>query len=358
MTSLVSVVIPHFDRSELLALAVASVMSSSEKEFDVVIVDDGSSADEWRQVQSLGNERVSVIRRSDGHKGPSRCRNLGVAASRASYIVFLDSDDIMAPWCLETRLRTAMEEPAADCWVFPVLLFRDSPGDQRFLWNKMKNGIDDAARFASSDPPWHTSSPLWKKSSLLGFGGFNEEVIYGDDSDMHLRALLSGIAARQYPESLPDVFVRRSEAPRITNSLSPALVESRRVRLREGTRFLKDTPTASGLLRCWEAQYFAEAEFLLFNHREATEPVGKVLDAWESEFSPAVSLRRTVRAYFAAALACRRRAYLMVRIARRIVMRLVPPAFFSFGGEVTPVMATEPAILEVRKRMHFETGKP
>jgi len=354
MIPLVSVVIPHFERSDLLRSTVASVLASSESRCDIVIVDDGSSANEWRHSQSLGSDRVTVIRRETGRKGPSRCRNLGVAAALAGYIVFLDSDDLMAPWCIETRLKTAAGDPDADCWVFPVLLFRDFPGDQDLLWNRMRTGTDDATRFASSDSPWHTSSPMWKKSAFEKFGGFNEAVLYGDDSDLHLRALLSGVVARQYPEAVPDVFIRRSDAPRITNSLSPALVESRRTRLHEGTRFLKNTPAATQQVRCWEAQYFAEAEFLLFNHPAAAGPVANVLDAWESEFSPARSLRTIVRGYFGVALACRQRAYLLVRIARRIVMILLPPVFFAGGGAIEPVVASEAAMSEVRKRMNAQ----
>ncbi|HVF38864.1 MAG TPA: glycosyltransferase family 2 protein, partial [Gemmatimonadaceae bacterium] len=287
---LVSVVIPHFDRAELLAATVSSVLASTDDRFDIVIVDDGSCAAEWRRVEALRGGRVSVIRRVDGRKGPSRCRNLGVAASNGSFILFLDSDDLMAPWCIETRLAKTVDTPSADCWIFPVLQFREFPGDLNLLWNRMQTERDEATRFASSDPPWHTSGPLWRKDALQTFGGFNELVLYGDDSDMHLRALLSGIKTSKYPDELPDVFVRRSNEPRITNSLSPELIESRRVRLHEGTKLLKGRASTEHLA-CWEAQYFTEAEFLLFNHPESSEPVEKVLDAWEDEFRPQPVLR-------------------------------------------------------------------
>lgn len=351
---LVSIVIPHFERSGLLRQAVASVLQSSEERFEVIVVDDGSSPAEWRAIQSLRSDRVQVIRRSDGLKGPSRCRNLGVAASRSEFIVFLDSDDVMAGWCLRSRLTAAMQAPDADCWVFPVLLFSDVPGDGDRLWNRMITGEDDAMRFARSDSPWHTSSPLWRKTSLTSLGGFNETVFYGDDSDLHLRALLSGVAVRQYPDAIPDIFVRRSSVSRITNSLDDAVVESRRVRLREGTRFLRSRENATPYLRTWEGQYFTEGEFLLFNHRDATEPVRKVLEDWETAFAPSPTLRRTVHAYFATALACRHKTYLLLRIARRLAMQLLPPEFFPRGESEHQATVPPNLIKEVQNRIHAQ----
>ena len=345
--------------------------ASSEQRFEIIVVDDGSDDADWQALQALADLRTKVMQRTDGTKGPSRCRNLGLAEAQGEYVIFLDSDDLLAAWCIEERLKAARQDPAADLWVFPVLLFKETPGDMDLLWNAMTDGRDPAERFACSDPPWHTSSPLWKREALQRLGGFNEAVFYGDDSDLHLRALVDGLDARLYPDALPDAFVRRSEAPRITNSLSSALIESRRIRLREGTRFLAvilpnggrrhpvgcvrhpaehsspqpcagvsipkqppiSTPAPVRLLALWEGQYFVEAEFLLFNHAQCGEAIRQVLADWERDFSPAIARRLLVRVYFAVALWCRHRAYLMLRIARRVAMKLLPAAYFPRGGQ-------------------------
>jgi len=356
MTPLVSVVIPHFERSGLLRAAIDSVLRSSSSEVDVIVVDDGSSDDEWTRIQQYGDANVQVIQRTDGLKGPSRCRNLGVESSRAEYIIFLDSDDLMAPWCVEQRLRIAGAEPQADLWVFPVLLFAHNPGDEGFLWNAIGSERDAATRFASGDPPWHTSSPLWKKTALTSIGGFNESLMYGDDSDLHLRAIVSGLDYLEYPAAMPDIFVRRSDAPRITNSLTPALVESRRARLREGTKFLKSGSGNSELIRVWEAQYFVEAEFLLFNLDHAGKAIELVLAGWESEFAPSSLVRHLVRGYFALGLASRRRAYLLLRVARRVAMMVLPPSFFPFRRKNAQPTATAATMDEVRRLIRSRDG--
>jgi glycosyltransferase involved in cell wall biosynthesis len=353
---LVSIIIPHFNRPQLLAEALASVRASTEQRFEIIVVDDGSSAADWEAVQALADERTRIFRRSDGIKGPSRCRNLGLFEAKGDRVVFLDSDDMMASWCLEQRLMESEKAPDADFWVFPVMLFRDMPGDLDLLWNSMADGRDDVGRFVRSDPPWHTSSPLWKVSSLRKLGGFNEAVFYGDDADLHLRALLSGLKARQFPETMPDLFVRRSGAPRITNSLTSALIESRRIRLREGMRFLKTVVAGTPYRPVWEGQYIVEAEFLLFNHTPAKRPIQQVLENWQCDCRPSRMRRTIVNGYFSVALACRQHAYLILRIARRIVMKVLPSCYFPNGGQYHRARAEADVLSAIRSRL-VESGR-
>ena len=325
---LVSVIIPHYERPSLLADTIASVRASSDQRFEIIVVDDGSKGLDWKAARSLADDSTLVLQRVDGIKGPSRCRNLGLERALGEFVIFLDSDDLMAPWCLANRLSQVQSHPDADLWISPVLLFRDQPGDMDVLWNLMADGRDDVERFAQSDPPWHTSSPIWRTSAIRSIGGFNEAVFYGDDADLHLRALVSRFRVQRFPLALPDMFVRRSDAARITNSLTAGWVESRRARLREGTRFLKDHADRGELMSLWEGQYFMEAEFLLFNHNPAEASVRLVLQEWIADFSPSRWLAAKVGIYFSVALSAQKRAYIILRIARRVAMLLLPVSFF------------------------------
>lgn len=354
--TLISVVIPHFNRAELLGETIASIMESSEQRFEVIVVDDGSTMEQLCRVKAMQNAKVRVMQRTDGIKGPSRCRNLGVAASTTNLIMFVDSDDLVAPWCLENRLALTALSSNVDFWVFPVLTFRDHAADRNALWNVMRTNEDDVSRFLRGDSPWHTSSALWKKESLEAVGGFNEEVLYGDDSDLHLRALLTKLAPAQFPDALPDVFIRRSNAPRITNSLSTELVASRRTRLREATRFMKGVDMNPDYRNVWEGQYFMEAEFLLFNHETPTKSIRDVLDDWELEFQPSIARRRLVRTYFSLTVGALKRPYVLIQLARRVAMRLMPPDFFPREGEAGRLSAPPNVMADVHRRLdlsHF-----
>lgn len=349
---LVSLITPHFERAELLRETLASVRASTCSDWECLVIDDGSSAAVWDRVQAMADGvRIRALRRESGRKGPSACRNLGLREALGDYVMFLDADDLLAPWCLEQRLAAARAHFDAALWVFPVLCFSESPGDSDQYWNTMDPAGDDLGRFLRSDGPWCVSSALWRREALGRIGGFNEAVCYGDDSHLHLRALLSGLQVRQFPQALPDVFIRRGAETRITNSPSSALVESRRVFLEEGTRLLREAAARPKYFKFWEGRYFVEAEFLLFNVAGSGAAIERVLADWQRHFRPGPGRRGVVRAYFRLALACRRRAYLALRVARRIAMRLLPPDYFPNSTPSRNAVAPAGTMNEVRAKL-------
>lgn len=258
--------------------------------------------------------------------------------------MFVDSDDVLAPWCFKNRLQHAEQHPDKSIWVFPVMLFRQTMGDGQTLWNDM-TGTGDLERFLHSDPPWHTSSPLWKRTELQKLGGFNNEVMYGDDSDLHIRALLREMPYVKFPEALPDSFVRRDNSPRITNSCSESLLNSRRIRLTEGSKVLKSASAKHRL--AWEGQYFSEAEFLLFNASPAAAHIHSLLSIWKKNHAPGGLRWILVRCYLAIALLTKKRAYIVLRLARRAAMLGLPADYFP----VAPQFQCMPVSSEVYRQL-------
>jgi glycosyltransferase involved in cell wall biosynthesis len=349
----VAVVIPHFNRSDLLKETLRSVQRQTMGDWEVIVVDDGSSPEEYRHVQAMATDRILVIQRTDGLKGPSRCRNLGWQAATAPLVIFLDSDDLLAPWCLESRLSAAKKDSDAGAWVFPVMLFRNQPGDLNRLWNQL-GGDDDIPRFLVSDPPWHTSSPLWRKDVLADIGGFNECVIYGDDADLHLRALYRSVWFAKHPQALPDIFVRRAENPRITNTISDTLLQSRLIRLTEGTRVVRAYGTPAHKL-AWQGQYFVECEFLLFRLPSNPERLHVTMEAWHQDWPSLQVTRLICWTYLVFASFVRRRAYILLRIARRLAMLCLPGVFFPRGGRFEAEQLSESDLSNLRQRLHEST---
>lgn len=323
----VSIVIPHFNRGRLIKETVSSVKAQTMSDWEILIVDDGSTSverlplDEFKQ-----DSRIRIIDRQGGPKGPSRCRNLGAQAARSPLLMFLDSDDLLAPWCLEARLATISDHPDHEAWIFPVMIFDKQPGDSAFCWNKLQ-GEDDLLRFLACDPPWHTSSPVWSAGVFGGVGGFNESVVYGDDAELHTRALLAGLNYVKFPPELPDLFIRRSEQPRITNSSLESALEQRLTRLREVQRSL-DSRSLPKAKEQWAGQYFVEAEELLFNLPHPTRPIHQVLQLWEENCHPSRTTSRIVKSYFRIALNTRARFYLLLRVARRFCRLFLPASYF------------------------------
>ena len=101
-----SVVIPLYNKGPYIEATVASVLAQSDTDFEIVVVDDGSSDDGPSLVAALADPRIRLIRQANA--GVSAARNRGIEASLGQFIAFLDGDDVYHPRCLE-RLRALHE---------------------------------------------------------------------------------------------------------------------------------------------------------------------------------------------------------------------------------------------------------
>jgi glycosyltransferase involved in cell wall biosynthesis len=105
---LVSVIIPTYNRSGLLKSAIDSVLSQSFGDFELIIVDDGSTDDTLALVRSYGGSLAYI---KQANHGPSAARNRGIKASRGDLIAFLDSDDRWHPEKLLLQVEAMEGEP-------------------------------------------------------------------------------------------------------------------------------------------------------------------------------------------------------------------------------------------------------
>ena len=94
---LFSVVIPTYNRLPLLKETLASVFAQTFTDFEIIVVDDGSTDGTANFVQSL-NAAIKLLRTANG--GPGAARNKGVQEAHGRYVAFLDSDDLWFPWTL------------------------------------------------------------------------------------------------------------------------------------------------------------------------------------------------------------------------------------------------------------------
>src|SRR5262249_23691298 len=96
--SLFSVVIPSFNRVALLSDTLESIFAQRFTDFEIVVVDDGSTDGTVDYLQSLGKE-IRVFQQSN--RGAGAARNLGARNAKGKYLAFLDSDDLWFTWTLE-----------------------------------------------------------------------------------------------------------------------------------------------------------------------------------------------------------------------------------------------------------------
>lgn len=123
----ITVIIPVFNRPQLAERAVSSVLAQTFRDFELIIVDDGSTIDLLHQCNSLQHSQVRYIRQENC--GTAAARNTGIAAASGLYISFLDSDDVLLPnnlACLYDRLVSAPQAGVAHGWATLV----DQRGDE------------------------------------------------------------------------------------------------------------------------------------------------------------------------------------------------------------------------------------
>jgi glycosyltransferase involved in cell wall biosynthesis len=115
---LFSVIIPTFNRAHLIQSTLRSVLAQSFKDYEIIVVDDGSTDHTLKVLAEFGR-KVRVLALPNG--GPSAARNAGVREAQGTYSAFLDSDDLWFPWALESYAEALRLHGSAvmlrACWV-------------------------------------------------------------------------------------------------------------------------------------------------------------------------------------------------------------------------------------------------
>ncbi|MEJ2283153.1 MAG: glycosyltransferase family A protein, partial [Desulfobacterales bacterium] len=107
---LVSVIIPTFNRGWIIQEAIDSVLAQDFTDFELILVDDGSTDDTGQILEAYGRD-LTVYRQSN--RGVSAARNRGIAAATGRLIAFLDSDDLWLPRKLSSQVDFFNSNPDA-----------------------------------------------------------------------------------------------------------------------------------------------------------------------------------------------------------------------------------------------------
>lgn len=236
-TPAVSVIIPTFERGDLLVEALDSVAAQTFTDYEVLVIDDGSTEDIAARVAGHP-ARPCVIRQA--HAGPGKARNRGMAEARAPIVAFLDSDDLWLPTKLE-RFMAALATPGGPrIWYGPM-----SPMDARRqpVRGRTKDCYEgDITERLFCKSFVHVPTVVCDRAMLIDAGGFEESLPVCEDYDLWLR-----VSARQ-PFGLisEPLALRRLHGGRLSKSDMSRNVA---VKARMLERFYRSTPGAKKLDR-------------------------------------------------------------------------------------------------------------
>ena len=187
----VSVVVPTFNREQFIEKSVISALKQTKKPDEIIVVDDGSTDQTWNVLKQLGfsrstNRDISLRYIYQKNKGVSAARNLGIEASKYSFIALLDSDDIWLEQKLERQMTELMQQKGN---------YRLSHTEE--IW--VRNGVRVNAKnkySKSGGEIFHKclklccispSSSLIERSVFDDFGFFDESLLACEDYDFWLR---------------------------------------------------------------------------------------------------------------------------------------------------------------------------
>lgn len=100
----VSVVVPTYNRAHLLGRTIHSVLNQTFKDFELIVVDDGSTDNTEEVVKSFADKRIHYIRQKE-NRGEAAARNMGIQIARGEYIASHDDDDVWLPQKLEKQIK-------------------------------------------------------------------------------------------------------------------------------------------------------------------------------------------------------------------------------------------------------------
>lgn len=209
-----SVVIPTFNRLELLRETIASVKTQSYRSFEVIVVDDGSTDGTLRWLADK-EPQVRVVQQT--HRGPGAARNAGAQHATGTYLAFLDSDDLWFSWTLQTYAQIVSQQKSPAFVAGRQHIFSGSDVGFGSPVTEKKTELLVFQDYLSSSDAWRwwgVSSFVIRRDVFQRIRGFGELNVYGEDADL---ALKLGVEAGFVQVLGPPTFAYRQHA---TNSMT------------------------------------------------------------------------------------------------------------------------------------------
>lgn len=179
-----SVVIPTYNRAPLLRRACDSVLAQSWRDFELIVVDDGSTDDTRSVMDALADERTRYVQCE--HRGVSATRNEGARLAQGRYLIFLDSDDLALPSWLE-KFSGVISNDGPDLAVCGQEAV-SADGTIRWSWSPDADLVD----LSELAVHFEAGQVAVRRELFLANGGFAPELRFGENTELALRILFGG----------------------------------------------------------------------------------------------------------------------------------------------------------------------
>lgn len=180
-----SIVIPLYNKENLIEYSIRSILSQTFQDFEIIVVNDGSTDNSVSVAESVMDPRIRLINQANA--GVSAARNRGIKEAKYDLIAFMDADDEWKPDYLDTQYRLTKKYP--ECSVFSCNYeFHNSKGKitqtiiRKLTFTTETGILTNYFEVASaSHPPLCTSAVIVRKQAIESIGGFPVGIKSGED---------------------------------------------------------------------------------------------------------------------------------------------------------------------------------
>lgn len=280
---LVSVIIPTYNRCQLVQEAIDSVLVQTHPHYELIVVDDGSTDGTGDVLQTRYAGKIIYIWQEN--QGESAARNYGISAARGEYIAFLDSDDLWLPEKLSRQVSVLENNPDVGA-VFCQAWHIDGNGQRLDLqplgFNSVPADFDLDTLLMRNRIPAGASTGMIRSSIFEKIGTFSQDIRYGEDWDLWLR-----ISANSSIILIPEPLVSYRQhiksqsyftnAKRVDDILADRLIMLERCVTRSPEKIARQS-----YARAVANQYFTAglANFLLQEPEKGKARLGKAVDVF------------------------------------------------------------------------------
>jgi glycosyltransferase involved in cell wall biosynthesis len=188
-----SVIIPLHNKEKYIEKTIQSILAQSFSDFELIIVNDGSTDNSKNKVCQFNDNRIQLIEQSNS--GVSITRNNGVKAAKYDYIAFLDADDWWDPSFLQEMKNLITDFPKAGIYGCNYWYVKNKRSKRVNvgLPDSFKSGYIDYFKTYSNNfvVPFNCSFVVINRGAFDNIGGFNPKLKFGEDFDLWVKIALT-----------------------------------------------------------------------------------------------------------------------------------------------------------------------